>query len=104
VAVRFSPLWVGVAPAVIAPQQMLEDLEGVSGCRRLRRARADVCQSGEFSGGAHDSLGTCCHRKRTDIRVVEGEQTTCALPRYRTKISADCSAKVARVREIVELR
>jgi len=29
VAVRFSPLWVGAAPANIAPQQMLEDLEGV---------------------------------------------------------------------------
>ena len=29
VAVRFTPLWVGAAPAIIAPERMLEDLEGV---------------------------------------------------------------------------
>src|SRR5208282_2311166 len=35
VAVRFSPLWVGAAPATIAPDRMLEDLVGVpvvAGC------------------------------------------------------------------------
>ena len=29
VAVRLSPLWVGAAPATIAPDRMLEDLIGV---------------------------------------------------------------------------
>ena len=29
VAVRFSPLWIGAAPATIAPDRMLEDLVGV---------------------------------------------------------------------------
>jgi len=45
VAVRLSPLWVGAAPATIAPERMLEDLDGVPVprgrvwcvCRRLRR-------------------------------------------------------------------
>ena len=44
VAVRFSPLWIGAAPATIAPDRMLEDLEGVPVmraawfvCRRLPR-------------------------------------------------------------------
>ena len=35
VAVRLSPLWAGAAPAIIAPERMLEDLDGVpvvTGC------------------------------------------------------------------------
>src|ERR1700722_11521460 len=35
VAVRFAPLWIGAAPATIAPERMLEDLIGVpvtTGC------------------------------------------------------------------------
>src|ERR1700694_2161861 len=35
VSVRFAPLWAGAAPAIIAPERMLEDLQGVpvvTGC------------------------------------------------------------------------
>jgi len=41
--------------------------------------------------------------KRTDIRVVEGDQTVAALPPSPTKTSAAWEREVGRVREMVEL-
>jgi len=41
--------------------------------------------------------------KRTDIRVVEGDQTWPALPPSPTKTSAGLEREVGRVREMVEL-
>ena len=55
VAVRFSPLWAGAAPAIIAPERMLAGSGRRAGRHGLRGARADVCQGGELSGRAHDS-------------------------------------------------
>jgi len=58
---------------------MLEDLAGV----RLWRAASyafrlqAVVNFQVVSARFH---GTCCHGKRTDIRVVNGEQTTGVLP------------------------
>ncbi len=81
VAVRLTPLWAGAAPAIIAPERMLEDLVGRPGHLRLRRARADVRQGGELPGGADDSGRTGRHRQAPrDIRVVEGEPTAARAP------------------------
>ena len=63
VAVRFTPLWAGAPPAIIAPERMLQDLEGVPVIVGLRSARTDVRQSGELSGGPHDSVRRGHHRE-----------------------------------------
>ena len=103
VAVRFSPLWVGAAPAVIAPEQMLEDLQGVpviAGC---------VVRVPTFSKAVNFQVvrtipsGPVVIDKRTDIRVVEGEQTTVRAPAVSYEDIGGLEREVARVREIVEL-
>jgi transitional endoplasmic reticulum ATPase len=103
VAVRFSPLWVGAAPAVIAPEQMLEDLQGVpivAGC---------VVRVPTFSKAINFQVvrtipsGPVVISKRTDIRVVEGEQTTVRAPSVSYEDIGGLEREVARVREIVEL-
>jgi transitional endoplasmic reticulum ATPase len=103
VAVRFSPLWVGAAPAVIAPEQMLEDLQGVpvvAGC---------VVRVPTFSKAVNFQVvrtipsGPVVIDKRTDIRVVEGEQTTVRAPSVSYEDIGGLEREVARVREIVEL-
>src|SRR5712672_2644830 len=103
VAVRFSPLWVGAAPAVIAPQQMLEDLEGVpviAGCvvRVPTYAKAVNFQVVRTIPSGPVVIG-----KRTDIRVVEGEQTAVRAPAVSYEDIGGLEREVARVREIVEL-
>jgi transitional endoplasmic reticulum ATPase len=103
VAVRFSPLWVGAAPAIIAPEQMLEDLQGVpvvAGC---------VVRVPTFSKAVNFQVvrtipsGPVVIDKRTDIRVVEGEQTTVRAPAVSYEDIGGLEREVARVREIVEL-
>ena len=103
VAVRFSPLWVGAAPVIIAPEQMLEDLQGVpvvAGC---------VVRVPTFSKAVNFQVvrtipsGPVVIDKRTDIRVVEGEQTTVRAPAVSYEDIGGLEREVARVREIVEL-
>jgi len=73
VAVRLSPLWVGAAPATIAPERMLEDLEGVpvlaGGVVRVPTFAKAV----NFQVVRTIPSGPVVIGKRTDIRVVEGE-------------------------------
>src|ERR1019366_2028503 len=103
VAVRLSPLWVGAAPAIIAPEQMIEDLQGVpiiAGC---------VVRVPTFSKAINFQVvrtipsGPVVIGKRTDIRVVEGEQTTVRAPSVSYEDIGGLEREVARVREIVEL-
>src|SRR5229473_6008377 len=103
VAVRFSPLWMGAAPAIIAPEQMLEDLQGVpviAGC---------VVRVPTFSKAVNFQVvrtipsGPVVIGKRTDIRVVEGEQTAARAPAVSYEDIGGLEREVARVREIVEL-
>jgi len=103
VAVRFSPLWVGAAPAIIAPDRMLEDLLGVpvvTGCvvRVPTFAKAVNFQVVRTIPGGPVVIG-----KRTDIRVVEGEQTAARAPAVSYEDIGGLEREVARVREIVEL-
>jgi transitional endoplasmic reticulum ATPase len=103
VAVRLSPLWVGAAPATIAPDRMLEDLVGVpvvAGC---------VVRVPTFAKAVNFQVlrtipsGTVVIGKRTDLRVVEGEQTAARAPAVSYEDIGGLEREVARVREIVEL-
>src|SRR5271170_3327517 len=103
VAVRLSPLWVGAAPATIAPDRMLEDLIGVpviAGC---------VVRVPTFAKAVNFQVVRTIHSgpvvigKRTDIRVVEGEQTAARAPSVSYEDIGGLEREVARVREIVEL-
>ncbi len=103
VAVRLAPLWVGAAPATIAPERMLEDLEGVpvlaGGVVRVPTFAKAV----NFQVVRTIPSGPVVIGKRTDIRVVEGEQTAARAPAVSYEDIGGLEREVARVREIVEL-
>jgi transitional endoplasmic reticulum ATPase len=103
VAVRLSPLWVGAAPATIAPERMLEDLEGVpvlaGGVVRVPTFAKAV----NFQVVRTIPSGPVVIGKRTDIRVVEGEETAARAPAVSYEDIGGLEREVARVREIVEL-
>jgi transitional endoplasmic reticulum ATPase len=103
VAVRLSPLWVGAAPATIAPERMLEDLEGVpvlaGGVVRVPTFAKAV----NFQVVRTIPSGPVVIGKRTDIRVVEGEQTAARAPAVSYEDIGGLEREVARVREMVEL-
>ena len=103
VAVRFAPLWVGAAPATIAPDRMLEDLVGVpviAGCvvRVPTFAKAVNLQVVRTIPSGPVVIG-----ERTDIRIVEGEETAARAPAVSYEDIGGLEREVARVREIVEL-
>jgi transitional endoplasmic reticulum ATPase len=103
VAVRLSPLWVGAAPATIALERMLEDLDGVpllaGGVVRVPTFAKAV----NFQVVRTIPSGPVVIGKRTDIRVVEGEQTAARAPAVSYEDIGGLEREVARVREIVEL-
>jgi transitional endoplasmic reticulum ATPase len=103
VAVRFSPLWAGAAPAVIAPEQMLEDLEGVPVVAGCVVRVPTFAKAVNFQVVRTIPSGPVVIGKRTDIRVVEGEQTTARAPAVSYEDIGGLEREVARVREIVEL-
>jgi transitional endoplasmic reticulum ATPase len=103
VAVRLTPLWVGAAPAMIAPERMVEDLVNVpviSGCvvRVPTFAKAVNFQVVRTIPSGPVVIGS-----RTDIRVVEGEQTAARAPAVSYEDIGGLEREVARVREMVEL-
>src|ERR1700678_4363306 len=103
VAVRLSPLWVGAAPATIAPDRMLQDLVGVpviaGGVVRVPTFAKAV----NFQVVRTIPSGPVVIGKRTDLRVVEGEQTGARAPSVSYEDIGGLEREVARVREIVEL-
>ena len=103
VAVRFTPLWAGAAPAIIAPDRMLEDLDGVpvvSGCvvRVPTYAKAINFQVVRTIPNGIVVIG-----RKTDIRIVEGEQTAARAPAVSYEDIGGLEREVSRVREMVEL-
>jgi transitional endoplasmic reticulum ATPase len=103
VAVRLSPLWVGAAPATIAPERMLEDLVGVpvmaGGVVRVPTFAKAV----NFQVVRTIPSGPVVIGKRTDLRVVEGEKTAARAPAVSYEDIGGLEREVERVREIVEL-
>jgi transitional endoplasmic reticulum ATPase len=103
VAVRFSPMWAGAAPATIARERMLEDLVGVpvlAGC--IVRVPT-FAKAVNFQVVRTIPSGPVVIGKRTDIRIVEGEQTAARAPAVSYEDIGGLEREVARVREIVEL-
>jgi transitional endoplasmic reticulum ATPase len=103
VAVRLSPLWVGAAPATIAPERMLEDLAGVPVLAGGMVRVPTFAKAVNFQVVRTIPSGPVVIGKRTDIRVVEGEQTAARAPAVSYEDIGGLEREVARVREIVEL-
>ncbi len=103
VAVRFSPLWVGAAPATIAPDRMLEDLVGVPVIAGSVVRVPTFAKAVNFQVVRTIPSGPVVIGKRTDIRVVESEQTVARAPSVSYEDIGGLEREVARVREIVEL-
>jgi transitional endoplasmic reticulum ATPase len=103
VAVRLSPLWVGAAPAMIAPDRMLEDLLGVPVIAGCVVRVPTFAKAVNFQVVRTIPSGPVVIGKRTDIRVVEGEQTAARAPAVSYEDIGGLEREVARVREIVEL-
>jgi len=103
VAVRLSPLWVGAAPATIAPERMLEDLVGVPVIAGCAVRVPTFAKAVNFHVVRTIPSGTVVIGKRTDLRIVEGEQTAARAPAVSYEDIGGLEREVARVREIVEL-
>src|ERR1700722_10793194 len=103
VAVRFAPLWIGAAPATIAPDRMLEDLIGVPVTTGCVVRVPTFAKAVNFQVVRTIPSGAVVIGKRTDIRVVEGEQTAARAPAVSYEDIGGLEREVARVREIVEL-
>src|ERR1700676_3481289 len=80
VAVRFSPLWTGAAPAIIAPERMLQDLLGVPVLTGRVVRVPTFAKAVNFQVVRTIPSGPVVIGKRTDLRVVEGEQTAARAP------------------------
>ena len=103
VAVRFAPLWEGAAPAVIAPERMLADLAGVPVVTGAAVRVPTYAKAVNFQVVRTIPAGPVVIGPRTDIRVVEGEQTAARAPAVSYEDIGGLEREVARVREIVEL-
>ena len=103
VAVRLSPLWVGAAPATIAPDRMLVDLVGVPVIAGCVVRVPTFAKAVNFQVVRTIPSGPVVIGERTDIRVVEGDQTVARAPAVSYEDIGGLEREVARVREIVEL-
>ena len=103
VAVRLTPMWVGAAPATIAPERMLEDLTGVPVMTGCAVRAPTFAKAVNFHVVRTIPSGPVVIGKRTDIRVVEGEQAPSRAPAVSYEDIGGLEREVARVREIVEL-
>jgi len=96
-------LWVGAAPATIAPDRMLEDLVGVPVIAGCVVRVPTFAKAVNFQVVRTIPSGPVVIGKRTDLRVVEGEQTAARAPAVSYEDIGGLEREVARVREIVEL-
>jgi transitional endoplasmic reticulum ATPase len=104
VAVRLTPLWTGAAPAHIAPDRILEDLDGVPVVAGSVVRVPTFAKAVNFQVVRTIPSGPVVIGKRTDIRVVEGERIPGrAAPAVSYEDIGGLEREVARVREIVEL-
>src|SRR4030095_5002154 len=103
VSVRVTPLWEGAAPAVIAPERLLEDLEGVPVITGCAVRVPTFAKAVNFQVVRTLPAGPVVIGRRTDIRLVEGEQSLVRAPSVSYEDIGGREREVARVREIVEL-
>jgi transitional endoplasmic reticulum ATPase len=103
VAIRLTPLWVGAAPAIIAPDRMLEDLIDVPVVTGCVVRIPTFAKAVNFQVVRTIPSGPVVIGKRTDVRVVEGDETRTPGPAVSYEDIGGLEREVARVREIVEL-
>jgi transitional endoplasmic reticulum ATPase len=103
VAVRLSPLWVGAAPAMIAPERMLEDLDGVPVIAGCVVRVPTFAKAVNFQVVRTIPAGPVVIHPRTDLRVVEGDQTRSRAPAVSYEDIGGLERELGRVREMVEL-
>src|SRR2546428_360575 len=103
VSVRMALLWAGAAPAIIAPERMLEDVVGVAVIQGCDVRVPTFAKAVSFQVVRTIPSETVVIGPRTDIRVVEGEQTAARAPAVSYEDIGGLEREVARVREIVEL-
>jgi transitional endoplasmic reticulum ATPase len=103
VAVRLSPMWVGAAPAIIAPERIVEDLTGVPVIQGNVVRVPTFAKAVNFQVVRTIPSGPVMIGPKTDIRVVEGEQTAVRAPAVSYEDIGGLEREVARVREMVEL-
>ena len=103
VAIRLSPLWAGAAPAIIAPERILADLEGVPVVPGCVVRVPTYAKAVNFQVVRTIPSGPVVIGKRTDVRVVDGEQSAARAPAVCYEDIGGLEREVARVREIVEL-
>ncbi len=103
VAIRFSPLWMGAPPAIIAPDRMLEDLVGVPVMAGSVVRVPTFAKAINFQVVRTIPSGPVVIGKRTDIRVVEGEPTAARAPAVSYEDIGGLERELARIREMVEL-
>ncbi len=101
--VRVSPLWAGAPPVIIAPERMLEDLQGVPVVTGCAVRVPTFAKAVNFQVVRTIPSGPVVIGRRTDIRVVEGEPTAARAPAVSYEDIGGLEREVARVREIVEL-
>jgi transitional endoplasmic reticulum ATPase len=93
----------GAAPAIIAPERMLQDLVGVPVVAGCVVRVPTFAKAVNFQVVRTIPSGPVVIGKRTDIRVVEGEQTAARAPAVSYEDIGGLEREVARVREIVEM-
>jgi transitional endoplasmic reticulum ATPase len=103
VSVRVTPLWEGAAPAMIAPERLLEDLAGVPVITGCAVRVPTFAKAVNFQVVRTLPAGPVVIGRRTDIRLVEGEQSLVRAPSVSYEDIGGLEREVARVREIVEL-
>lgn len=103
VAVRFTPLWVGAAPATVSPERMLDDLIGIPVIPGAVVRVPTFAKAVNYEVVRTIPAGPVVIGKRTDIRIVEGESTAAAAPAVSYEDIGGLEREVERVREIIEL-
>ena len=103
VAVRLSPMWVGAAPAIIAPERIVEDLTDVPVTQGCVVRVPTFAKAVNFQVVRTIPSGPVVIGPKTDIRVVEGEQTATRAPAVSYEDIGGLEREVSRVREMVEL-
>jgi transitional endoplasmic reticulum ATPase len=102
-AVRLAPLASGAAQAAVTPERLLEDLAGVPIVTGCAVRVSTFAKAVNFQVVRTIPSGPVVIDARTDIRLVEGEQSTAHAPGVSYEDVGGLERELERVREIVEL-
>jgi len=103
VAIRLTPLWEGAATAIVEPDRILEDVNGVPVIAGAALRVPTFAKAINFQVVRTIPDGVVVVGPRTDIRIVEGEATAVRAPSVSYEDIGGLEREVSRVREMVEL-